>query len=121
MPRSTCGRRRCWRTISACPAGSSVTSSSDERLIDLVQAVGGGAYLSGAGGQNYQHPEKFAAAGIDLQVREYKPRPYARAQGDFVPGLSILDALFNIGPATVEHLSYEGAPQETVEASCPTA
>ena len=98
-----------------------VASSSDERLIDLVQAVGGGAYLSGAGGQNYQHPEKFAEAGIDLQVREYKPRPYARAQGDFVPGLSILDALFNIGPATVEHLSYGAAPHEAVEAPSPIA
>lgn len=95
-----------------------VESSSDERLIDLVKAVGGDTYISGAGGQNYQHPDKFERAGIELRVREYAPQPYAQSQGtqsqgtqnpgDFVPSLTVLDALFNIGPAAaVQHLSYE--------------
>ncbi|WP_431855809.1 WbqC family protein [Azospirillum sp.] len=88
-----------------------VSQSSDDRLIELVKAVGGDTYVSGAGGQNYQHPEKFAAAGLDLCVREYKPRPYLQHQGGFVSGLSILDALFNLGPDTVQQLTYETLPE----------
>lgn len=84
-----------------------VTSSSDDRLIDLIKMVGGNTYISGAGGQNYQHPEKFAAAGLELRIREYAPRPYSQCQGGFVPGLSILDALFNLDPSAAERLSYE--------------
>lgn len=86
-----------------------VGTSGDDRIIDLVGAVGGSVYLSGAGGQNYQHEEKFDAAGIELRVREYQPRPYAQCQGGFVPGLSLLDALFNLGRDAVQHLSYESA------------
>ena len=87
-----------------------VSRSSDDRLIDLVKAVGGDTYISGAGGQNYQHPEKFDAAGIRLCVRAYQPRPYAQHQeGGFVPGLTVLDALFNLGPAAVQLLAYDDA------------
>lgn len=93
-----------------------VSQSSDDRLIELVKAVGGDTYISGAGGQNYQHPEKFAAAGLDLSVREYKPRPYPQHQGGFVSGLSILDALFNLGPDAVQPLRYEDVRQAAAAA-----
>lgn len=93
-----------------------VTSTSDDRLIDLVRAVGGTVYISGEGGQNYQHAEKFEAAGIELRVRSYKPRPYPQVQGGFIAGLSVLDALFNLGPGVRDRLTYEPA-----EESCPSA
>lgn len=70
-----------------------VDSTSDQRLIDLVQHVGGNTYLSGKGGKNYQNPAKFAAAGIDLKVMEYEQKPYQRGTGVFVPGLSIIDLI----------------------------
>ncbi|HYG89055.1 MAG TPA: WbqC family protein [Azospirillum sp.] len=92
-----------------------VTSSSDDRLVDLVKLIGGNTYISGAGGQNYQHKQKFDNAGIELCIREYKPRPYSQFQGGFVSGMSVLDALFNLGPGAVQHLSYE-----EVEAACPS-
>ncbi len=79
---------------------------SDDRLISLARLVGAGTYVSGKGGQNYQDPAKFAAAGIGLDVRVYGPVPYDQRRTDFVPGLSIVDALFNLGPAAVEILKY---------------
>ncbi|CAO3429037.1 WbqC family protein [Azospirillum doebereinerae] len=93
-----------------------VTSSSDDRLVDLVRAVEGAVYISGEGGQNYQHAEKFEAAGIELRVCSYKPRPYRQVQDGFVAGLSVLDALFNLGPDARHHLTYEPArePQPSV-------
>ncbi len=103
-----------------------VESTSDERLIDLVKAVGGDTYLSGAGGQNYQHPAKFEHAGIDLWVREFTPQLYHQGSGQgpdaFQPCLTILDALFNIGAAdTVRHLSYELQPHDPMSSACPSA
>lgn len=81
--------------------------TSDDRLISLMQKLGGTMYISGKGGTNYQDPEKFAAAGIELQVREYKPVAYPQFNGEFIGGLSIVDALFNCGRDTVNLLSYD--------------
>jgi hypothetical protein len=82
---------------------------SDDRLISLVRILGGDTYVSGKGGANYQDPAKFEAAGISLEVRAYAPVPYPQVHGDFIPGLSILDALFNVGSEAANLLHYAGA------------
>jgi hypothetical protein len=83
-----------------------VTSSSlgvppgtaDARLAEIVHRLApGGRYLSGAGGANYQSDEVFAAKGITLVYSDFRPRPYTRGAYPFVPGLSVLDALFHLG------------------------
>ena len=84
-------------------------SSGTQRLIDLVQRVGGTAYVSGAGGINYQDPAAFKAAGLELDLQIYHPIPY-RQEGEFVPGLSLLDALFNVGKDVRPLLSYVSQP-----------
>ena len=73
-------------------------AKGDERLIALVQACGGGAaYLSGRGGDKYQDPAKFAAAGVKLTYSDFTHPVYPQGHPAFVPGLSLLDALFRIG------------------------
>lgn len=84
---------------------------SDDRLISLTRFVGGDTYLSGKGGQNYQDPAKFDAAGIHLDVRTYRPIPYPQRFDKFTPGLSILDALFHLGTAAVGILQYQTGDQ----------
>lgn len=79
----------------------------EARLIDLVRAAGGTTYVSGSGGQRYQDPAAFAAAGLRLEVRRYVPVPYEQGRA-FVPGLSIVDALFRLGRGTRELLRYPG-------------
>ena len=83
-----------------------IDSTGDQRLIDLVQQVGGDCYLSGRGGKNYQDPAKFAAAGIDLNVMDYQPIAYTRGKQDFVPGLSILDLIAWCGRDVFDYLRY---------------
>jgi hypothetical protein len=81
----------------------------DDHLIALVRAVGGRVYLSGPGGERYQDPARFAAAGIELQLRRYRPLPYDQGR-PFVPGLSLLDPLFRLGRDAASLLRYdEGA------------
>lgn len=84
-----------------------VAGRGDERLIELVQAVEGQTYLSGPGGLNYQDPARFASAGLALDVKTYVPIAYGQGGKQFVPGLSILDALFHLGRATRQLLTYE--------------
>ena len=83
----------------------SIASAGTQRLIDIVRAVGGGVYVSGSGGVNYQDPAAFKSADLELDIRVYRPVPY-RQQGEFIPGLSLLDAAFHEGPNTREFLTY---------------
>jgi len=78
----------------------------DDRLVSIAQILRADTYVSGEGGAKYQDPAKFGAAGILLEVRSYTPVPYRQMQGDFEPGLSILDALFHLGRRTLNLLVY---------------
>jgi WbqC-like protein family len=69
-----------------------------DRLVALVRAVGGDAYLTGHGAGGYQEDEKFAAAGIRVVRQNYGTPPYPQIGAEaFVPGLSAVDALMNCG------------------------
>lgn len=73
-----------------------VDGVATDRLIELVQAVGGTAYLCGGGASGYQDDEKFAAAGLELVYQDFlhPVYPQVNSQG-FVAGLSLIDALMN--------------------------
>ncbi len=80
-------------------------SSASEMLIDLVFKVGGITYLYGGFGESYQQKDKFAVAGISLEAQNFQHPRYPQINtSNFVPGLSILDALFNIGFTGVAEL-----------------
>lgn len=68
-----------------------------ELLVSLVKAVGGTAYLAGGGAGGYQQDEMFHAAGIEVVYQRYTPVPYDQGAPDFVPGLSVVDALMHLG------------------------
>lgn len=94
------------RTVRASALGLG-QESSDDRLIAITRALGGRCYVSGKGGQNYQDPAKFAAAGLELEVRVYAPQGYPQLHGgEFVPGLSIVDALCVLGKEARGLLRY---------------
>ena len=79
---------------SSTPVGSVAT----QRLIDLIQYVGGTRYLCGGGASGYQKDNEFALRGIELAYQDFVPALYAQSGGkDFVPGLSIIDALMSEG------------------------
>lgn len=71
---------------------------SDDRLIALIRQLGeGGVYFSGRGAAKYQDLDKFAEAGIPLKYTSFSPLPHDQMAEDFLPGLSILDAVFHLG------------------------
>ncbi len=75
-----------------------ITGKSDARLADLITSVGGGTYVSGGGGANYQSEETFAKKNIQLVYTNFVPEAYPQKNStEFIPGLGVFDALFNIG------------------------
>ncbi|MBN1880318.1 WbqC family protein [bacterium] len=74
------------------------TQGPTDRLVAIVTALGGRTYLSGPSGRKYIDLRLFDEQGINIRYQEFRLRPYAQQQEVFVPGLSILDLLFNLGP-----------------------
>lgn len=92
-------------------AGSmTVEGSGSARLAALCQAVGANLYLAGDGADGYEIVEEYQRRGIDYCRLGFEHPVYPQVRGEtFTPGLSILDALFNIGPdATRAHLTATG-------------
>jgi WbqC-like protein family len=81
------------------------SGQATDLLIELTKAVDGTAYLSGGlAGATYQEDEKFAQAGIELRYQAFDHPQYEQQIDSFVPGLSIVDALLNVGPAAARKL-----------------
>jgi len=68
-----------------------------EMIIDLCKKVGATVYFSGKGAMNYQDPKVFEENGIKLVYQEFEHPVYLQRFGEFIPNLSILDMLFNVG------------------------
>ncbi|WP_342740125.1 WbqC family protein [Bradyrhizobium sp. B117] len=67
-----------------------------ERLISLVKAVDGCAYLVGGGAKGYQDDDLIRGAGIDVVYQHYVPKCYG-SPDRFLPGLSVIDYLMHDG------------------------
>jgi len=81
------------------------TSSGTSRLVELVRRVGGSAYLSGDGSDGYLDPMEFEQNGVELSFQGFREAPRPQLGTDeFIPGLSILDALMMVGADGVNAL-----------------
>ena len=83
--------------------------NATELLIAMTRAAGGTAYLCGGGADGYQENDRFAAAGVGLVYQGFVPAPYPQGKtAEFVPGLSVVDALMWCGPAGTRALLHGG-------------
>lgn len=76
----------------------SCQSSSTELLVEILVKLGGETYLSGDGAGGYQNEALFNEADILLRFNNFQHPEYPQKKSvEFTPGLSIVDALMNIG------------------------
>lgn len=85
-------------------------NTGTHHLVEIVLRTGGNVYVSGAGGSSYQDPSAFASHGIGLDIRMYQAIFYPQRHGEFVPGLSALDAVFHLGKGARRLLRYPHCP-----------
>ena len=74
-----------------------LTSKSTKRLVDIVEILGGDIYLSGKMGRNYLDISYFDDRQIKIEFQEFKHPVYKQQYDGFIPNMSSIDALFNIG------------------------
>lgn len=81
-----------------------VSGVKDDRNLEICEAVGATVYLSGQGARAYQDEKKFRQHGIELRYQEYRNPSYPQCHPEigFVPDLSALDLILNVGPQARE-------------------
>jgi hypothetical protein len=71
---------------------------SNELLSSLSLIVGGTCYMCGGGAGSYQDSNVFYAAGLDLIYQDFVHPVYKQSGSEeFIPGLSVIDVLMNLG------------------------
>ena len=75
-----------------------VKGTSSEKLLNICKEVKATKYVSGPGGKNYLDEKIFQKNHIDIEYQKYTPISYSQLNSkSFIPNLSILDLLFNMG------------------------
>lgn len=87
-----------------------VGGSRSQLLANICEVVGAEAYLSGVSGRDYLDESRFHARGIAVRYQEFHHPVYRQCYAPFVPEMSAVDLLFNLGPASLATLG-EAQPQ----------
>ena len=81
----------------------SSTGSKDELLYNICCEMNAQVYVSPPGSKEYLDNSIFFKEGaFPLVYHKYTPPPYHQSFGDFVPYMTIIDLLFNVGPKSLE-------------------
>lgn len=83
------------------------SGAKSELLLHLCQAAGATTYLAGPSGRDYLDHSLFEAAGIAVRYFDFRHPSYAQMSDSFVPAMSAVDAIANLGPASASLLSSE--------------
>ena len=73
--------------------------SKSELILELCKNVCATTYISGPFGREYLDEGSFLKAGIKLEYHDYQHPIYKQRYSDFEPYMSVIDLLFNLGPA----------------------
>lgn len=76
--------------------------NNTQKIIDICNELDADTYLSGVSGKNYIDPILFEKNNIELKYQNYISREYKQLWGTFIPNLSIIDLLFNLGDKAIE-------------------
>ena len=75
-----------------------VTGTSSKRLLNICKKLGADTYISGIGGKRYLDEKLFEKNKIILKYQNYNPIRYLQhSSKSFIPDLSIIDLLANMG------------------------
>jgi len=78
-------------------SGLGVSGQKTDRLINVLKKLGADEYVSGPAAKSYVELDKFEREGIALYWYEFKHPVYPQLHGAFLPYMSIVDLLFNVG------------------------
>lgn len=82
-----------------------IEGGQSERLLAICQHFGADRYLSGDSAKDYLDVPMFADAGISVEWQSYHHPTYAQLHGEFLPYMSVVDLVLNVGPEALTVLS----------------
>lgn len=83
-------------------------SGKNERLLDILKAVGATEYISGPAAKSYMDEALFKQEGIAVSYMDYSKYPvYPQLHGNFTHEVSVIDVLFNTGPDARKYICTE--------------
>lgn len=77
--------------------------SGQMRILDICKREGATTYINPQGGQLLYDSKTFRRAGIDLRFIAMHSVPYKQRTADFIPYLSIIDVLMEMGTLEIMH------------------
>jgi WbqC-like protein family len=87
-----------------------VTGRASQRVVDLCRAAGATRYLSGPAAKAYLDESLFRSNGIDVAWMDYSGyREYPQLHPPFEHAVSVVDLIFNTGPAARDYLHATAA------------
>lgn len=83
-----------------------LSDNPTQRLVDICRKVGATTYIAGQGAHNYMDESLFTENGISVEYHEFEEKPYPQIQSpsEFIPRLSFLDLVFNMGEDSPKYL-----------------
>ncbi|HYM79312.1 MAG TPA: WbqC family protein [Candidatus Dormibacteraeota bacterium] len=78
-----------------------IRGAKTDMLISMCQAVGADRYLSNEGSRDYVDEEQMAGAGVQHCWQMFEHPTYPQP-GMFMPNLSVIDLLFNLGASATQ-------------------
>ncbi|MEO7423952.1 MAG: WbqC family protein [Fibrobacteria bacterium] len=91
------------------------TGAKSDLVLDMCRKMGATTYIFGAMGAEYAEVEMFRQAGVIPYFQNYVHPTYRQGHGAFLPNMSVLDLLFNLGPASLETLLACNASRDEVK------
>lgn len=76
--------------------------AKSDLVLDMCVTLGADQYIFGAQGENYADIAKFRSRGIEPWFQHYNHPSYRQLYGEFLPYMSVIDLMFNEGPASRE-------------------
>lgn len=73
-------------------------------VLDMCLKLKANVHIFGALGKDYAEVEKFNRSGVTPVFQSYSHPVYRQLHGNFIPGMSTLDLLFNEGPKSLDIL-----------------
>ena len=84
-----------------------IKSKKQELIIDLCKYHEANGFVFGALGKDYVDENLFKSNHISVYFQEYNHPVYEQLWNDFVPYMSIIDALFNLGAIRTREIIFE--------------
>ncbi|MEI6285476.1 MAG: WbqC family protein [Bacillota bacterium] len=79
-----------------------VAGSKSELVLEICKKLGASTYISGVGAKSYIDEVNFVNNDIKIEYLKSIPPIYKQFNGEFIPGLSVLDMLFNVQSKTIK-------------------